>query len=88
MLNDSVNQLWSRLEERYADGAGCGCGSEGVPEEALTESSLTEEDVLMYLQGEIEFDELTAKVEADIDHDSVNDIDSLAAELERVHVSE
>lgn len=85
MLGGTIDRIWTRLENRYAadDGCGCGCDSEAPPEAraVLENSNLSEEELVSYFKGELPFDELVSRVDADLEGETINDLDSLAKAL-------
>ena len=81
--NESVfDRLWNSLEDRYAtDDVGCGCGASGEAQSVLDQTSLTREDVAAYQRGEVTMADLTAKVDANLDPDRIDDARTLVEEL-------
>lgn len=80
-----LDRLWRSLEERYdPDEFDCSCGASEDAQTVLDETDLTRSDVAAYQRGEQTLADLAAKVDADLDLDSIDDaqtfIEKLAAE--------
>lgn len=79
-----LDRLWNKLEERYgATEGGCGCVDPSTSVEALRESQLTRADLDAYRDGELSMADLVSALDADLDPGRIDDVDDLAAALER-----
>lgn len=79
-----LERAWRRLESRYdTETAGCDCGDVADAARALERSRLSREDLAAYQRGELSMAELTAKTEADLDREAIDDLGSLVTALSR-----
>ena len=79
------DRLWAGIEDRYApEDVGCDCGSASRGQAVLDETELTMADLRAYQRGDRSMAELVSTVDADLDTDPIDDLETLIVELRRV----